>query len=172
MLIQWPNKLINKPSSFLYIHHMASMTSDGKFWNIQVILYMNYFIKISILYSLCERSTTRLYIVTQLIYLTFRVYHVKCQAGLITSWNQDCLEKYQQLQKCRYHSNGRKQRGTEEPRDEGERGEWKSWLKILLSKNKYHGIQSHHFMVNIREKSGSSDRFYFLGHQNHCRWWP
>ena len=27
-----------------------------------------------------------------------------------------------------YHSNGRKPRGTEEPLDEGERGEWKSWL--------------------------------------------
>ena len=27
------------------------MTSDGKFWNIQVILYMDYFIKISIVYG-------------------------------------------------------------------------------------------------------------------------
>ena len=33
-----------------------------------------------------------------------------------TSWNQDCWEKYQQPQICRwYHSNGRKQRGTKEP---------------------------------------------------------
>ena len=29
-------------------------------------------------------------------YLTsMRVHHVKCQAGWITSWNQDCQEKYQ-----------------------------------------------------------------------------
>ena len=28
-----------------------------------------------------------------------------------------------------FHSNGRKWRGTEEPLDEGERGEWKSWLE-------------------------------------------
>ena len=28
-----------------------------------------------------------------------------------------------------YHSYGRKWRGTEEPLDESERGEWKSWLK-------------------------------------------
>ena len=29
-------------------------------------------------------------------YLTsMRVHHVKCQAGWITSWNQDCWEKYQ-----------------------------------------------------------------------------
>ena len=30
----------------------------------------------------------------------------QCQAGWLTSWNQDCQEKYQQLQICRwYHSN-------------------------------------------------------------------
>ena len=26
-------------------------------------------------------------------------------------------------------------------------------------------------MANGREKSGSTDRFYFLGLENHCRWW-
>ena len=58
------------------------------------------------------------------------VHHAKCQAGWFTSWNQDCSEKYQQPQICRwYNSNGRKQRGTKEHLDEGERGEWKSWLK-------------------------------------------
>ena len=30
------------------------------------------------------------------------------------------------------HSNGRKQRGSNEPLDEGERGEWKSWLKLNI----------------------------------------
>ena len=40
---------------------------------------------------------------------TCRVHHVKCQAGWITSWNQDCQEKYQQPKICRwYHFNGRK----------------------------------------------------------------
>ena len=48
--------------------------------------------------------------------------------------------------------------------------EWKSWLKTQHSKNKDHGIQSHHFMANRRGESGNSDRFYFLGCQNHCRW--
>ena len=39
-------------------------------------------------------------------------------------------EKYQQPQICRwYHANGRKPMGTEEPLDEAERREWKSWLK-------------------------------------------
>ena len=51
-------------------------------------------------------------------------------AGWTTSWNRDCQEKYQQPQICRwYHSNGRKRRGTEEPLDEDEGGEWKSRLK-------------------------------------------
>ena len=46
-------------------------------------------------------------------------------------------EKYQQLQLCiGYHTHGRKWRGTKEPLDEGEWGEWKSWLKAQQSKTK------------------------------------
>ena len=49
-------------------------------------------------------------------------HHAKCWAGWLTSWNQDCWEKYQQPQICRWHaSNVRKQRGTKAPLDEGER---------------------------------------------------
>ena len=34
------------------------------------------------------------------------IHHVKCQAGWITSWNQDSQEKYQLPQICRwYHTN-------------------------------------------------------------------
>ena len=70
-------------------------------------------------------------------------------AGWLTNWNQDCLEKYKKPQICRWHHlYGRKQRGTKEPLDEGERGEWKSWLKTQHSKNKDHDIQSHHFMAS------------------------
>ena len=64
---------------------------------------------------------------------------------------------------------GRKQRGTKEPLDEGERGECKSWLKTQHSKNEDHGIRSHHFMTNRLGKNGNSDRLYFLGLQNHFR---
>ena len=32
-------------------------------------------------------------------------------------------------------TNGRKQRGTKEPLDEGETREWKSWLKLNIEKN-------------------------------------
>ena len=69
---------------------------------------------------------------------------MKCWAGWVTSWNQDCKEKYQKPQLCRWHhTNDRKQRGTKESLDEGERGEWKSWLKTQHSENEDHGIQSH-----------------------------
>jgi len=40
------------------------------------------------------------------------------------------------------------QKWREEPLDESERGEWKSWFKTQHSKNKDHGIWSHHSMAN------------------------
>ena len=43
------------------------------------------------------------------------------------------------------------------------------WTELNWTED--HSIESYHFMVNIRGKSGSSDRFYFLGHQNHCGWY-
>ena len=46
--------------------------------------------------------------------------------------------------------------------DESQRGEWKSWLKTQHSKNKDHGIQSHHFTANRWGNNGNSDRLYFL----------
>ena len=55
-----------------------------------------------------KRSMSRLYIITLLISVICSIHHVKCQAGRSTIWNQDCREKYQQPQICRwYHSNGR-----------------------------------------------------------------
>ena len=62
-------------------------------------------------------------------------------------------------------SNGRKQRETKEPLNEGERGEWKSGLRTQHSKNEAHSIQSHHSMANRWGKSGNSDRLYILGLQ-------
>ena len=34
-----------------------------------------------------------------------------------------------------------------------------------------HGIKSRHFMENRWGKKGNSEGLYFLGLQNHCRWW-
>ena len=70
-----------------------------------------------------------------------------------------------------HHPYGRRCRGTKEPLDVSERGEWKSWFKIQHSKNKDHGMLSHHFMANRWGNNGNSDRIYFLGLQNHCNWW-
>ena len=39
------------------------------------------------------------------------------------------------------------------------------------SKNEDHGIWSHHFISNRWRNNGNNDRLYFLGLQNHCRWW-
>ena len=54
---------------------------------------------------------------------------------------------------------------SEEPLDESERGEWKSWLKAQHSKNEDHGIWFHHFMGNRWGNSGNSVRLYFGGSQ-------
>ena len=47
----------------------------------------------------------------------------------------------------------------------------KIWLKTQHSKNEYHGIQFHHFIAVRWGNNGNSEKFYFLGLQNHCRWW-
>ena len=63
-------------------------------------------------------------------------HHEKRWAGRSTVWNQDCWEKCQLPQICRWHHPyGRKQRTTKEPLGESERGELKSWLKIQCSEN-------------------------------------
>ena len=53
------------------------------------------------------------------------------------SWNQDCREKYQKPQICRWHRPyGRKWRKAKDPFDESERGEWKFGLKLNIQKTK------------------------------------
>ena len=69
-----------------------------------------------------------------------------------------------------HHPYGIKWRKTKEPLDEGEREEWKSWLKTQHSKNEDHGIWSHHFMANRWGNNGNGERLCFLRLQNHCRW--
>ena len=46
----------------------------------------------------------------------------------------------------------------------------KSWLKTQHPKNEDHGTWSHHFVANRWGNNRNSDRLYFLGFQNHCRW--
>ena len=54
--------------------------------------------------------------------------------------------------------------------------EWKEesekvGLKLNIHKTKEHRIQSHYCIANRWENNGNSERLYFLGLQNHCRWW-
>ena len=46
----------------------------------------------------------------------------------------------------------------------------KAGLKLNIQKNEDHGIWSCHIMANRRGNNGNSDRLYFWGLQNHCRW--
>ena len=46
---------------------------------------------------------------------------------------------------------------------------WMSYKVNIQTKD--HGIWSHHFMANRLGNSGNSDRLYFGGLQNHCRWY-
>ena len=46
----------------------------------------------------------------------------------------------------------------------------KAGLKLNIQKNEDHGIHSNPFMTNRWGNNGNSDRLYFLGLQNHCRW--
>ena len=45
----------------------------------------------------------------------------------------------------------------------------KAGLKVNIQETK-HGIHSHHFMANRWGDNGISERLYFGGLQNHCRW--
>ena len=47
----------------------------------------------------------------------------------------------------------------------------KAGLKLNFKKNEDHGIWSHYCMANRGGNKGKSERHYFLGFQNHCRWW-
>ena len=100
-----------------------------------------------------------------IVTLLCRGHHAKCQVRWSTSWNQDYQEKYQQPQICRwYHVNGRKWRGTIEPLDEGERGEWKGHLKnsILKKTNIMASSPTTSWQIEGEKVEAATD-FLFLG---------
>ena len=43
-------------------------------------------------------------------------------------------------------------------------------LKLRVQKTKIMASGSHHFMTNRCRNNGHSEKLYFLGFQNHCRW--
>ena len=72
------------------------------------------------------------------------VHHGKCQAGWSTSWNQDCQEKYQQLQICRwFHPNSRKQRAC---------WRWKKRVKKLFWNSTFKKLRLWHLVSLLHGK--------------------
>ena len=43
-------------------------------------------------------------------------------------------------------------------------------IKVQHSENEDHGIWFHHFVANGWANNGNSEKLYFGGLQNHCRW--
>uniref|UniRef100_A0A670HQE2 Reverse transcriptase domain-containing protein n=1 Tax=Podarcis muralis TaxID=64176 RepID=A0A670HQE2_PODMU len=43
-------------------------------------------------------------------------------------------------------------------------------LKLNIKKNEDHGHWAHHLLANRSGRNGESERFYFLGLYDHCRW--
>ena len=127
-----------------------------------------------------DRSTSRLHIVTLLIYLICRVPREKCWAGRSTSWNQDCQEKYHNL---RYADDTTLMaESKEEPKsllmqvkEESE----KVGLKLNIQKTKIMAsgpITSWQIDGESMETMRDFIYLYFFfsgaggGLQNHCRW--
>ena len=107
----------------------------------------------------------RLYIFTLIIHLVCRVHHVKCPARWITSWNQDCLEKYQQPQVAAgttlmTESEEELNRLLMRVKENGE----KSGLKLNIKKLRS-WLLSHHFMAHRRGKVEALTSFIFLGNK-------
>ena len=131
---------------------------------------MTYYLLVFYIYFRQWKGVCQGCILSPCLFNLYAEYIMRMLAEWSTSWNQDCREKYQQPQIRRWHHPyGRKWR-TKEPLDEREREEWKCWLKAQHLENKDHRIQSHHFTANRWGNNGNSDRLYFLGLQNHCRW--
>ena len=104
--------------------------------------------------------------------LICNVWYAKCWVGRLISWNQDCQEKYQQPQTCRwYHFNGIKQTWTEESLDDGNRESAKAGLKFSIEKIKIMTSSPITSWQTHGEKYGNSERYYFPGLQNHWGWW-
>ena len=92
----------------------------------------------------------------------YRVCHAKCWAGWITSWNQDCWEKYQQPQMCRWcHLMAESEEELKSLLIRVKEEIEKAGLKLNIQKAKI--MASHHFIANRGGNNGNRDRLYFGG---------
>ena len=104
-------------------------------------------------------------------FYTMSLYgYLKLYKHRITSWKQDCWEKYSNL---RYANDITLMAESKEElksllmrvKEESE----KVGLKLNIQKTKIMALGPI-TVANRRGKSESSDKFYFLALQNHCRW--
>ena len=108
----------------------------------------------------------------------FKLMHstpCKWWARWSTSWNQDCrqisITSEMQMTPSLWQKVKRKWRASWwKGKRKVKTLTWNSTFKKLRSWHPVHCC-CHYFMANRRGKSGSSDRFYFLGFQNHYGWW-
>ena len=115
-----------------------------------------------------ERSMSRLYIVTLLAeYIMWNAGLDEAQAGIKIAGRN--INNLRYADDTTFMGESIEELKSLLMKVKEERG--KNWLKTQHSKNKDHSIWSHHFMANRWGNNGKSDRLYFLGLQNHCRWW-
>ena len=96
---------------------------------------------------------------------------MKCWTGWSTSWNQDCWEtsitsRYANDTPLMAESEELKSLLMEVKEESEEVG-----LKLNIQKTKIMASSPIYFMANRWGNSGNSERLYFGGLQNHCRWW-
>ena len=75
-----------------------------------------------------------------------------------------------QPRSCGYHFNGRKQRGTKEFLMKVKEESEKAGLKLNIQKMKIMASGTITSWQIDGGNNGNSDRFFFLGLQNHCGW--
>ena len=118
-----------------------------------------------------KRSTSKLYIVTLLIYLICRVHHEKRWAEGSTAGINIALGNINNL---RYADDTTLMAESEELKNlliKVKEESKKVGLKLNIQKTKILASSPIHFMANRWGISGNSERLYFGGLQNHYRWW-
>ena len=113
---------------------------------------------------------------TQLYLVTIIRSHVKNEMWF--SLKLKLFDFWKKIKKIKWHSTDREKliaiHSEEElksflikVKEESE----KVGLKLNIQKTKIMASGPHHVMANRWGNSGDSVRLYFLGLQNHCRWW-
>ena len=114
-----------------------------------------------------------------ILYRKEYVKAVYCHSAILTFMQNTSCKMLgwmkHKLKSLRYTDNttliGRKWRRTKEPLDEGERGEWKSWLKTQNKKTKIMASGPLTSWQIDGETMETVRDFIILGSKRNCRWW-